>query len=336
MSWVLFLLFTFRELFSLKGTIPILVVSNPPLSPLIALLLKMLRNQQYILLVYDIYPDIPAQLGLLSSRIIVAMWRRINKCVFMYAKYIITLGPHMADTLAKYISSPGGKDRIVIIPTWVDTNIFVPRMKINNPFARETGQINKLTVLYSGNIGLTHDISLVIDAAMRLRDDIRISFIIIGEGQGKTALMEQAKLNGLINVIFLPYQPEESLPYSLACADVSIISIADGIERLMMPSKTYYAMAVGSAIIGLSKAPNDLELAIKESGCGVNIDPKDLGHLVHTISMFADNKRLLDKYKLAARQTATERYERSVNSKLFVNLIKNSFPCLSNNANLKC
>lgn len=324
-SWALFLLFTFREVLSINRTIPILVVSNPPLLPLVALVFRLLRHQQYVILVYDIYPDIPKQLGLLSSRFIIAMWGIINKSVFMYAKYVVTLGPYMAHTLEKYFSSQSAKERIVIIPTWVDTDIFIPRRKIDNSFARDNGQIDKLTMLYSGNIGFTHDIRLLIDAAVQLRDDRRISFLIIGEGHGKTALMEKVKCNGLNNVIFLPYQPEEFLPYSLACADVSIISIADGIEGLMMPSKTYYAMAVGSAIIGLSRPPNDLAKVIEESGCGMNIEPGDLKGLIHAISMFADYKYLLDKYKFAARQAAIKTYSRSVNSKLFVNLLKTCF-----------
>lgn len=325
-SWVFFLLFAFRAIFPVKRAIPILVVSNPPFLPLIALVFRMLRHQQYVILVYDIYPDIPKQLGLLSNRLIIAMWGIINKYVFMYAKYVVTLGPYMAHTLARYFSSLSAKGRIAIIPTWVDTDIFIPRIKIDNYFAREYGQIDKLTVLYSGNIGFTHDIRLLIDAAVQLRDDRRISFLIIGEGQGKTALTEKVEFNELNNVIILPYQPEESLPYSLACADISIISIADGIEGLMMPSKTYYAMAVGSALIGLSRPPNDLAHVIEESGCGINIEPGDLSGLIHVIVKFAENRAWLNQCKVAARKAAIQKYARSVNSGIFVNFLKTCFP----------
>lgn len=324
-SWMLFLLFTFREVLSINRTIPLIVVSNPPFLPMIAFAFRILRHQQYVIVVYDIYPDIPKQLGLLSNRFIIAIWQFINKYVFMYAKYVVTLGPYMAHTLERYFSAKNAHKRIVIIPTWVDTDIYVPKTKIDNQFARDNNQIDKLTVLYSGNIGFTHDIRLLINAALHLRDDNRIDFLIIGEGPGKAELVEKVNHNGLNNVKFLSYQPEEYLPYSLACADVSIISIADGIEGLMMPSKTYYAMAVGSAIIGLSRAPNDLATVIKESGCGVNIEPGDIKGLIHTINNFVEDASYLNQCKRAARNVAVNKYARTVNSGMFANFVKTCF-----------
>lgn len=319
-SALLFLLFTLREVLAHKATVPILAVSNPPLLPAVALLLRLIRRQPYMVLVYDIYPDIPKQLGVLSNRAVLAIWKFVNKYIFLYARRVITLGPNMARTLEKNYSAREAGERISIIPTWVDTETFMPRRKIDNFFARDNMQVDKLTVLYSGNIGLTHDIGLLIDAAACLRDDPRVNFLIIGEGRDKPLLVEKAKRHNLDNVIFLPLQPEESLPYSLACADVSIVSVGEGIEGLMMPSKTYYAMAVGSAIIGLSRSPSDLAHVIQESGCGVNIEPRDLNGLVDAIRMFANDKSLLDQYKSAARNAAAERYARSVLSPRFVNL----------------
>ncbi|MRS01694.1 glycosyltransferase WbuB [bacterium] len=320
LSALLFLLYTLREVLAHKSTVPILAVSNPPLLPAVALLLRLIRRQPYMVLVYDIYPDIPRRLGVLSNRAVLKIWEFVNKYIFLYARNVITLGPHMARTLEEKYSAHGAGERITIIPTWVDTGTFAPKRKRDNFFARNNMQVDKLTVLYSGNIGLTHDISLLIDAAVCMRDDPRISFLIIGEGRDKTSLMEKAKVHDLKNVTFLPLQPEESMPYSLACADVSIVSIRDGIEGLMMPSKTYYAMAVGSAIIGLSRSQSDVAHVIQESRCGVNIEPNDLNGLVGAIRMLADNRSLLDQFKLAARRAACERYARCVLSPSFVNL----------------
>jgi hypothetical protein len=72
-------------------------------------------------------------------------------------------------------------------------------------------------------------------------------------------------------------------------------------------------------------ATNVLANVIEESCCGVNIEPKDLNGLIRAICMFADDKCLLDKYNFAARQTAIKTYSRSVNSKLFANLLKTCF-----------
>jgi glycosyltransferase involved in cell wall biosynthesis len=93
----------------------------------------------------------------------------------------------------------------------------------------------------------------------------------------------------------------------------------------MMPSKTYYAMAVGSALIGLSRPPNDLADVIEESGCGINIEPGDLNGLIHAINNFVEDGSYLHQCKLAARKVAVQKYARSVNSGMFANVIKTCF-----------
>ena len=55
------------------------------------------------------------------------------------------------------------------------------------------------------------------------------------------------KLN-LNNCKFLPYQNYEDLPYSLTAADVSLVSIKEGSESFIAPSKIYGYMAAGLPI----------------------------------------------------------------------------------------
>jgi len=79
--------------------------------------------------------------------------------------------------------------------------------------------------MYSGNLGHSHDVTLLVEAANALRADPRFHFMIIGRGPAKDAIRARVEQYELANVTLLPYQPDEVLPMSLATADVAAVSI---------------------------------------------------------------------------------------------------------------
>ncbi len=323
LSWTRFLIAAVREIWRVRPVIPLVVVSNPPPLPWLVMLANLIRRQPYIMLVYDIYPDILIKLGYLShSHFLTRLWRLLNRLAYQRAEHVVTIGRHMEYAiLNEYLSSEKCEKRLTVIPTWVDTTRFVPVDKQKNHFAIQNKLQDMFTVLYSGNIGYTHNIEILIDAAKQLRDQPTLRFLIIGDGSSKRDLLLRACSNSLTNVTFLPFQPEEVLPYSLAVADVSVVSIAKNIEGLMMPSKTYFAMAVGSALIGISQPPNDLSDIIEKYGCGVNIVPDDLDGFVAAILRFQKERDYLVRCQTAARKAAVRHFSRMVNSQRLAQLI---------------
>ncbi|MBK6328486.1 MAG: hypothetical protein IPF56_21515 [Chloroflexi bacterium] len=91
-------------------------------------------------------------------------------------------------------------------------------------------------------------------AAEALRDREEIQFVIIGEGS-KRPLVVAAVEAGLPNLRLLPYVPATELPYSLACADVGIVTLASGYEDFSVPSKTYNLLAAGMRCWASAKRP---------------------------------------------------------------------------------
>jgi len=215
---------SFKLLFS-KDRYPLLIVSNPPFLSVLGFLLKKNRNQKYIYLIHDIYPDIAIKIGYLKKNsIIVKIWRKINYQVLKEADEIIVLGEYMAETLKKiYLNLD--KDKIKIIHNWADEKIILPIKKEENWFAKKYNLIDKIVVLYSGNIGLFQDLKTIIRAAERLKNYDDIIFLFIGDGGGLYELKEMVKNCNLTNIKFLPYQLKKYLPFSLTSADISIVTL---------------------------------------------------------------------------------------------------------------
>src|SRR5439155_7111250 len=105
--------------------------------------------------------------------------------------------------------------RIAIAPLWVDTVALRPLAKAENWFAVEHQQVGKITVMYSGNIGFSHDVEALLAAAGQMRNDTTFHFIIIGSGPKWQRVVDAVRERSFSNVTVLPWQPEETFPYSV-------------------------------------------------------------------------------------------------------------------------
>ena len=103
--------------------------------------------------------------------------------------------------------------------------------------------------MHSGNIGLSQNLDVVLDAASRLRDRPNLVFAFVGDAARRQALETSAASRGLDNVRFFPYRPKDRLDDSFATADVFIVSLKPGIEGYIVPSKVYGILAAGRPFI---------------------------------------------------------------------------------------
>lgn len=300
----------------------LLIVSNPPFLGLIGLFLKLLRKQRYAVLVYDVYPDTLIALGTLKVGIVSQVWRFFNRLVLERADLVFTLSRDMVEQLE--ISSDMSNTAAgaaVVIPNWADIASIRPIDKKVNWFALRHGLIGKTTVLYSGNMGNTHDIGSIIDAARELRAHEGIQFLFIGSG-AKVALVERAiSEEKLTNIKLLPLQSEEVLPYSMASGDIGLVSYQPGTEGCIVPSKTYYYMAAGVVPLILCARDTDLSRMAEEHRCGVVVKSGDSGALAQAILRLDGDAALLAGYKQRARATAEQYFSRA-NTQLFISAIR--------------
>lgn len=323
LSWVNYVLFVaWRELFE-QGSSLLFIVSNPPFAPVLGWLFNRLRKQQYALLFYDIYPEaIERFAGVRRTSFVSRWWRDFNRLVIGRASLVVTISPQLAATLSQYLPTPVGIERIKIVPTWVDTDVIRPIDKPHNPFAVAHDQVGKLTVLYAGNIGAAHDLDILPMMAEGMQDYPQVEFLVVSSSPGRQHLEEQCQSKNLRNVRFLPSREEDELPFLLATGDVGIVALATGAEGVSMPSKTYYAMAAGSALMGLSKAGSDLSDIIQRFHCGVNIDPENVQAAIDALRFWVHHPEELRRSRLASREAALTHFSRSVVVPELLNLMR--------------
>jgi glycosyltransferase involved in cell wall biosynthesis len=323
LTWLLFLGHAFIWLQRWPGRIPCLLFSNPPLLPWLGYGLRRWRCRPYAVMVHDIYPDVLVRLkGLAENSLVMRGWRRLNRLSYERAEAVMTLGGCMAATLAGQFDPTRTKmGRLEIIHPWADTARLRPRPKAENWFARSHAQVGKLTVMYSGNMGMGHDIETMLTAARRLRPARDLHFMFLGAGPKWQSVADYLRLEAPDNVTLLPWQPEAVVPFSLAAADVALVSLEAGAEGLAFPSKALSAMAAGSALLGLSHTPSDLQALIEQFHCGLNVRPGDVEGLVQAILTFRDDASFLSQCRRTARLLAESTFARSRNVRKVLNTI---------------
>ncbi|MDA2910957.1 glycosyltransferase family 4 protein [Nitrospiraceae bacterium AH_259_D15_M11_P09] len=320
-------MFALRQAWRHSGVQLLFIVSNPPFLPLVGYLLRVFCGTPYVILVYDIYPDILIRSGRLTNGCLIArIWRRFNKVMLERAEAVFTIG----DVIAKKLTAgfdprhtPVG--RIIVVSNWVDATRIKPIPKEQNAFVERLGLVGKLTILYSGNFGMTHDVETIIAGARLLRSFSDVHFLLIGGGGKWSWAKTIVETEALENVTVLPFVPESQLPLSLAAGDVAVVTLGKGADGLSFPSKTFYSLAAGSALLAIASGSNELARLVHQHECGLIVDSGDAQGMVEAVLRFREDPGFLETCRRRARWAAETYYGRE-NTAEYAKTIRSVIP----------
>ncbi|MDD5306765.1 MAG: glycosyltransferase family 4 protein [Deltaproteobacteria bacterium] len=311
-SWMKFMARAAPSLALQDGKPFLVAVSNPPLNAQLALALSRTRGMPYGLLIWDIYPDALVRLGWLRQNSpVVRAWRRFNAMAMLEARVVVTLGERMRRVLAEQVGSAADRVRWEVIPNWVDTSVFRPREGHENPFACEQGWIDGTTVLYSGNIGAGHGVEMLPAAARLLSENRDIRFAVVGDGLGRPALEREVAVRNPPRFTLHPYQPWDRVPEVVATGNIAVVFQRPGFEDLAMPSKTYSALASGSAILAVTSDNSDLAALVRDHDVGIVVSANPTA-ISEGLKQLVTNPRALQKMRCRARAVAVAHFDTQV------------------------
>lgn len=275
----------------------LVLVSNPPLNVFVPLFTR----KKFSFIVYDLYPDSLFSQGFVKRNSFLGRWWMTkNKQIFAKADCVFTLSEDMKKAVAQYVA----EDKIKIVYNWAHNEHIRPIDKKENVFLTDLKLQDKFIVLYSGNMGMTHDIDVLVDVADRLKENEKIHFLFIGEGAKKAVVEEKVARYGLKNCSVLPYQPLEVLPYSMGAADLAVVTTDAKQSGLSVPSKTYTYLATGAALLCLAEENTELARLTRERKIGRCFVSQDLGGIARYILQMVSDRRLLQEYKDNSRKTS--------------------------------
>ncbi len=269
-------------------------LTDPPIIGLAALAARPRRGMVFVC--QDIFPEVAGLLDDFRSPLVNHLLDRVNRFLVRRAARIVALGETMA---ARLIQGKGAEAaKITVIHNWADTTAIVPSPK-DNEFARQHGLHDRFVVLHAGNIGLSQNLDMVIDAAAALKARGDIVFLFIGDGNRRPALEAGARARGLDQVKFLSFQPRDQLRWTYASSDVCLVSLKPGLAGYIVPSKLYPILAAGRPYIAAVEPLSEVAAVTERHQCGVRVEAGDAAGLASAIVGLADSSR--DRESMGAR-----------------------------------
>lgn len=284
-----------------------LVVTNPPILPFIVAIACRLRGAKCLLLVHDIYPEVMVAAGIIKANGILASGLKyLTYRLYNSVEKIIVLGRDMEEVVSRKLANQ--KHKIVIIRNWADLDLIFPNNAGKDSMLSGLGLNNKFVIQYSGNIGRTHGLGILLETAKKLNSQKDIHFLFIGWGAKKAWLQKSIRNASLRNVTFLPNQSRNNLSNSLNACDLAIISFKPGMAGLSVPSRMYNVLAAGKPILAVADWESELAMVIREENVGWVVPPDEPEKIAKIILEAREHPECLVEMGKRARLAAERKY----------------------------
>ncbi len=284
--------------FCLKDNYDVIFVFEP--SPITvcfpAILVKKLRNIPIILWVQDLWPESLSATGAVKSSILLYLVGCLVKYIYRKCDLILVQSRAFIQSVKKF---------------GIDANIihYFPNSaeKLYKPvYKKDTNEIIRLPagfkVIFAGNIGVAQAIETILDAAVLLKSNIEIQWVIIGDGRMKSWLQKEINIRQLQKTVHtIDNRPIEEMPYYFSEADILLATLKqDPIFSLTVPSKIQSYLASGKPIV--AAIDGETAKVIKDSGSGISVpaeSPQELSAAILKLYKMTEEER--DKMGLCGR-----------------------------------
>ena len=300
----------FFEAFKGNANCPVVVATNTFFAPLLATFF----NRRVVHLVYDLFPEAMIHSGKWQEgQFRVKFFRWLVGMSLKRSATNIFLG----ERLKKYVESiHGNLPNSKIIAVGANESPFIKFESLEDS--------ERIKILYCGNFGNMHESETLFDV---WRSGIDNSFQFLFHCSGpkrkklelfknkfETTLEDRLQVNeGLSN---------EAWVNVMQSSQIALVTMSEGSQEVVMPSKTYSAMMAGQAILAVAPEDSDLVDLIKASHCGWWVSPGDVDGFKECLVEIQSNQNLLLEKRQNAFRVAHEQFGQGCLAKQWVRIFE--------------
>ncbi len=277
----------------------VITLTTPPLLSLVGTLVQTFRGARHFIWEMDVYPDVAVDLNYFKRGSV------LDRIVGLLADFarkrcdgILALGPCMRDRL---VNRGIASSKIYIADNWADGKSIRP---VPWPPAHDP-----LTVLYSGNLGLAHDVETIREAMKSLKNDGRFRFVFAGSGARRAELERWCQVNDVQNAEFRPYSAKAHLGDSLGSGHIGLITQKDACLGSVVPSKLYGLLAAGRPVLFIGPKASTVGRILLQFRCGWQVDCGDTPTLLHMLEELAATRSEVERAGERAREAFLANYD---------------------------
>ena len=248
-----------------------------------------LKRIPFVMEVRDIWPESIIAVGAKIPKLGFMFLEGIEKAMYRSCQKLIVLG---AGYRARLIEKGVPAEKMAMIMNGTNLEKFYPQDK-DVELIKKYGLEGKFVVSYIGAVGMACGLSVLLDAAEKMKGK-PMMFVVVGDGAQRSTLEEQAKTRNLTNIIFTGKQPTADMPKWVTLSDACLVHLRKTeLFTTVMPSKVFEAAGCKRPIImGVDGYAKKL---VMDAGAGLDMKPEDPDSLALCIDKLMADQSLCNR-----------------------------------------
>ncbi len=300
LNWLSVALGATLQVLDLRRRYDLIVVSSPPITlALPALVARLVHRAPLICDIRDVFPEIAIEMGEWKRGSLVARAvGAVADLLYRASRAVVSVTPSARrEIVARGVPA----EKVLLAPNGFDAVTLAAE-----PSYRAASE--EIVVGYVGNMGLATGLDVVVDAASRLLEDPRFTFLLIGGGSDAERLRERIAREGLTNVKMLGVLPRADAMSTMREAHLCVVPLRENIKD-SLPTKLFDALSVGCPVV--VSADGEARRIVEESGSGIAVSPGDGAALAAAIRTLADDPELRRACGERGRAYVFEHFDRA-------------------------
>ncbi len=288
------------------GRVDLVWATSPPLLQVAsAWALARVKLVPWVFEVRDLWPAFAIAAGVLRNRVLIALSEWLERFLYRRADHLIVNSPGFT----AYLLERGvPAEKVTLIANGVNPEMFDPAGE-GAAFRQAHGLAGKFVVLYAGAHGWSNDLSVVLEAAVKLKGETGVVFVFVGDGKEKPHLMGQAERLGLTNAVFLPPVAKDDMADVLAGSDCGIAILKPlPLYATTYPNKVFDYMAAGRPVV--LAIDGVIRQVIEEERAGIAVPPGDAAALAEAVQRLAGDRAEAREMGRRGRRAVEQRFDR--------------------------
>lgn len=253
--------------------------SSPVMQAFPAAIVKKVQKIPLFFWVLDLWPESLTSAGGITNKYILGAFTTMVRFLYNQSDKILISSKGFEQSIC---SKGNFADKLVYFPNWAE-DVIGSQLSYDIPHLPDG-----FKVMFAGNIGEAQDFEHVLKAALKLKENKEIKWIILGDGRKRDWVKSYIYENGLQDTVYsLGSFPLAAMPAFFREADVMLVTLKDElIFNLTVPAKLQAYMAAGKPVVAMLNG--DGAQLINDAECGLASHAGDSDDLARNILKLKD------------------------------------------------
>lgn len=294
-----------------SGTTPIFLL-------IVMYLAKKMIGFKWILLVHDVFPEnLVAAKVLKKQNFIYKMLKKIFDVFYAAPEKLIVIGQDMKDLVDRKTK----KKNSIVIQNWIDENDIQVESKQDNEILRKLNWQNESPIFqFFGNIGRVQGVDNLVEAIKLIDPSKRPKFLFMGDGAYVKQLNHAIETLNDPNLKYIGPVQQNKKSKGLNAGDIAIVTLAEEMLGLGVPSKAYFSMAADKPLLAIMDENSEIACMIKDHRLGWVVQPGNPENLAKKLIEITDKFHTTEL--ISSRQVLINNFSELVAMKKIVEVLQ--------------